>query len=81
MVGGHKSFDDGTLAQAVAETRVGTPCEVKGVLGPALPRTMSEQNKLQRRGLSAFQVEGKMVMGALLSRDIAAARRARCPRD
>jgi hypothetical protein len=68
MVGNHKSFDDGTLAQAIAEARVGTWHEIEGVLGPVLPRTMSEQNKLQRRGLStAFQVDEHMVMGALLS--------------
>ena len=68
MVGDHKSFDDGTLAQAVAEARVGTPDEFKGILGPALPRTMSQQNQLQRRGLStAFPVGEHMVMGALLS--------------
>jgi hypothetical protein len=68
MVGDHKSFDDGTLAQAIAEARVGTWQEIDDVLGPALPRTMSEQNQLQRRGFStAFQVGEKMVMGALLS--------------
>jgi len=41
---------DGTLAQAVAEMRVGTFLEFKNVLGPALPRPPGEQNRTQRRG-------------------------------
>ena len=57
MAGDHGSFDDGTLAQAIAEARVGTSHELKGILGPARQRTMREQNQLQRRGFStAFQV-------------------------
>jgi hypothetical protein len=68
MVGDHKSFDDGTLAQAIAEARVGTLHEIEGVLGPVSQRTMREQNQFQRRGLStAFQVGEQMVMGALLT--------------
>jgi hypothetical protein len=56
------------LAAAIAETRVGTLSEIKGVLGPMSPRSMSNQNQLQRRGLStAFKVGEKLVMGALLS--------------
>ena len=35
MLGNHKSFDDGNLAQAIAEARVGTAHELKGILGPA----------------------------------------------
>ncbi|MDA9532818.1 hypothetical protein [Bradyrhizobium sp. CCBAU 25338] len=68
MVGDHKSFDDGTLAQAVADARVGTSYELKGILGSRQPETMSEHNRRQRRGLStAFQVGDQVVMGALLS--------------
>ena len=53
MVGDHKSFDDGTLAQAIAEARVGTSShESRAFSAPAIPRTMSEQNQLQRHGLS-----------------------------
>ena len=56
MLGDHKSFDDGTLAQAVAECRVGTSYELKGVLGPEHPRPMHEQNNLQRHGITtAYQ--------------------------
>jgi hypothetical protein len=68
MVGDHHSFDDGTLAQAIAEARVGTSLELKGVLGPALARTMREHNQPQRRGLStAYQAGEQMVLGAFLS--------------
>jgi hypothetical protein len=68
MVGDHKSFDDNTLAQAIAEARVGTRHEIKSVLGPGSRRTMREQNELQRRGLSTvFQVGEQTVMGALLT--------------
>jgi hypothetical protein len=69
MVGDHKSFDDGTLAQAVAEARVGTSHELQGILGPLRPRTMDEHNRLQRRGFTtAFSVGGHTVLGAMLSR-------------
>jgi hypothetical protein len=68
MVGDHKSFDDGTLAQAVAECRVGTALEFKGVLGPARPHNVREQNRLERYGFSTYsQVGGHTVMSALLS--------------
>ena len=68
MLGDHKSFNDGTLAQAVAESRAGTSLELKGILGPANPHSMREQNTLQRYGFTtAYQVEGRTVMGAFLS--------------
>ena len=68
MLGDHKSFDDGTLAQAIAECRVGTLYEWKGVLGPKHARSMREQNKLQRYGMTTlYQVDGHTVLGALLS--------------
>jgi len=68
MLGDHKSFDDGTLAQAVAECRVGTSYELKGVIGPAHTRPMHELNKLQRYGITApYQVDGRTVLSALLS--------------
>jgi hypothetical protein len=67
MVGDHKSFDDGSLAQAVAETRVGTSYELKGV-APPHQRTMNEYNQLQRRGFATFYPVGdQLVMGATLS--------------
>jgi hypothetical protein len=69
MLGNHESFDDGTLAQAVAEMRVGTFLEFKNILGPALPRCPGEQNRNQRRGhATVFQVGGQTVMGAMLER-------------
>jgi hypothetical protein len=68
MVGDHDSFDDGTLAQAIAECRVGTPLELKGIRLPARRGAMREQNLIQRHGFSAaFSVGDRAVMGALLS--------------
>jgi hypothetical protein len=68
MLGNHKSFDDGTLAQAIAEARVGTAHELKGILGPAQPRSMHERDKLQRYGFTtAYRVDGRTVLGAFLS--------------
>jgi hypothetical protein len=68
MVGDHKSFDDGTLAQAVTEARVGTTHELKGILGPEHPPPLHEQNELQRHGYTtAYQVDGRTVLGAFLS--------------
>jgi hypothetical protein len=70
MVGDHKSFDDGTLARAIGEARVGTADEFKGILGPGRQCTMLDQDRLQRRGFStAFQVGDHTVIGAQLSSD------------
>jgi hypothetical protein len=68
MLGNHKSFNDGTLAEAIAECRVGTVLEFKGVLGSARQHTMREQNRLQRYGFSTtYQVGDHTVMGAMVS--------------
>jgi hypothetical protein len=68
MLGDHKSFDDGTLAGAVTESRVGTALEFKGILGPTNPFTMAQQNHFQRRGFATqYQVGSRTVLGALLS--------------
>ncbi|HEV3236123.1 MAG TPA: hypothetical protein VGZ25_03990 [Gemmataceae bacterium] len=67
MLGDHKSFDDGALAQAVTKSRVGTALEFKDILGPANPFTMAQQNHLQRYGFStSYQVGGHTVLGATL---------------
>jgi hypothetical protein len=67
MVGDHKSFDDGSLAQAVAESRIGTSYELNGV-GQQHARPMNEYNRLQRRGFATFLPVGDhVVMGATLS--------------
>lgn len=69
MVGDHKSFDDGSLARAVAESRVGTSYELKGAIAPREQPTMGEQNQIQRRGYTTFYPtsEGGSVVGATLS--------------
>jgi hypothetical protein len=67
MVGDHKSFDDGSLAKAVGEARVGTLYELKGV-GLKNHRTMAEYNQRQRRGRATFfPVGSQTVMGATLT--------------
>ncbi|QOZ51553.1 hypothetical protein XH90_09285 [Bradyrhizobium sp. CCBAU 53338] len=69
MVGDHKSFDDGSLARAVAESRVGTSYELKGIMVPRRKPAISEQNQIQRRGYTTFYPtsEGGSVVGATLS--------------
>jgi hypothetical protein len=68
MLGDHDSFDDGTLAQAVTECRVGTALELKGIRLGRRPNDMREQNQLQRHGFStAYPVGDRAIMGALLS--------------
>lgn len=67
MVGDHKSFDDGTLARAVTESRLGTSYELKGILSH--PRPRHEQNKLPRYGyMTDDQVDGRTVLSANISR-------------
>lgn len=67
MIGDHKSFDDGKLADALADARLDTPLEMMGVHG-ANDMTTKELNKLQRHGLSTcFNVGGRVVLGAVLS--------------
>lgn len=66
MVGDHDSFDDGTLAQAVAEMRAAAGHEMKGVLGGVF--NPAESNKLQRHGFTTVaQVGDKVVLQAVLS--------------
>ena len=69
MVGDHKSFDDGTLAQAVAETRAASRLSMPGIVPPNFESAdHSERNKLQRHGFSAtMTVGGKVVFGAMFS--------------
>ncbi len=68
MVGDHRSFDDGTLGQAIAEARVGTSHEFKGILGLKHQRTMIEQNQIQRRGFTTCsEINGRFVVGAMLT--------------
>jgi hypothetical protein len=68
MLGDHDSFDDGTLAQAVTESRAGTIHVLRDILDAASPRTIQQQNRLQRYGFSTvYPVGGQVVMGALLS--------------
>jgi hypothetical protein len=66
MVGDHNSFDDGTLAQAVAEMRAAAGDEIKGLMPDA--STPEARNRLQRRGMTTVVPVGdKIVIGAFLS--------------
>ncbi len=66
MVGDHKSFDDGTLAQAVAESRVAAGQIIKGVA--ASPMNAAQRNRMQRHGLTtSIAVGDKVVPGAMIS--------------
>jgi hypothetical protein len=68
MAGDHNSFNDGKLAQALAEARVGTSLEFQGIVGPTQDWTARERNRLQRGGLAtAISVGRHTVMGAMLS--------------
>lgn len=68
MVGNHKSFDDGSLADAITRYRAETGrYELKGVLPPARDDELSfsQQNSIQRRGISTiYNVDGKTIIGA-----------------
>ncbi|WP_194480643.1 hypothetical protein [Bradyrhizobium sp. CCBAU 53338] len=57
------------MARAVAESRVGTSYELKGIMVPRRKPAISEQNQIQRRGYTTFYPtsEGGSVVGATLS--------------
>lgn len=68
MLGDHKSFDDGTLAQAVAEHRVEARHTLNGVVGLHREISAKESQKMVRQGISSAQMFGnKAVVPALIS--------------
>ncbi|MGY3582612.1 hypothetical protein ACVIGB_008321 [Bradyrhizobium sp. USDA 4341] len=69
MVGDHKSFDDGTLAQAVAETRAASRGSMPIIAGRGFEGAdPSERNRLQRHGFTTTMTVGdRVVLGALIS--------------
>jgi hypothetical protein len=68
MVGDHKSFDDGSLALAVAEIRAAAGGGLRGILGTTSEAYTPEQrNRLQRRGMTAtIRVGSEIVPSALM---------------
>ncbi|MGY4473778.1 hypothetical protein [Bradyrhizobium sp. USDA 3364] len=59
MVGDHKSFDDGTLAQAVAETRAASRGSMPIIAGRGFEGAdHSERNRLQRHGFTTTMTVG-----------------------
>jgi hypothetical protein len=69
MVGDHKSFNDGTLTDAVLEYRAQSGnLTMQGVAGLSDDREPQECQKLARHGISsASMVNGVAVMGAMIS--------------
>jgi hypothetical protein len=66
MVGDHKSFDDGTLDRAVAESRASSGQVIKGVTGESMAH--ADRHKLHRRGVTtAIAVGDNTVMGPMIS--------------
>ena len=79
MCGDHKSFDDGSLADAAARVQVGMGYEIRGTLGSANPRTPKERMKLARHGIGTFgEADGKLTIGAMLMGTGDAFRARRC---
>jgi hypothetical protein len=68
MVGDHNSFDDGSLAWAVAEIRAAAGGGLKGLTGASSEAyTPTQRNNLQRRGMTAtIRVGGELVPSALM---------------
>jgi hypothetical protein len=71
MVGDHRSWKDGTIANAVAQERAAAGGELKGILGSRSEEYTPEQrNELQWRALStAIRVGDKVVPSAFICRD------------
>ncbi|MBX9591210.1 MAG: hypothetical protein K2X43_18130 [Hyphomonadaceae bacterium] len=67
MVGDHKSFDDGSLAAAVARWRAAnTTCIVNAK--PSVVRTFDDERKLARRGVTTIMaVNDKVLLNASVS--------------
>lgn len=66
MVGDHKSFDDGTLEKAVADSRAASGQVLKGITADPMGR--ADRNRLQRHGMATtIPVGDKVVPGAMIS--------------
>lgn len=69
MVGDHKSFDDGTLHDAVIEARASTGAwELHGIRPPRDPDNQKDEFRLARRGFATTAVkDGRVFVAANLS--------------
>lgn len=68
MLGNHNSFDDGTLAEAVAEYRTQSGFVLNGIVGFSNEVTPKESQFLARRGIStALMVGDKATLGPMIS--------------
>jgi hypothetical protein len=69
MIGNHKSFDDGSLAEAVGRWQMRSGYEIQGIVGREGQGTdFVEQTQIARRGLTSFaQIDSKIVLGASLA--------------
>lgn len=59
MLGNHKSFDDGTLFEAITEHGTSSNRVVNGVLAPRNPPTAFESQSLVRHGISSMGFSGE----------------------
>lgn len=66
MVGDHKSFDDGSLAESVGRWQAQSGYEIKGIVTEGVDSSdFVEQTRIARRGLSSLAKVGeKLVLGS-----------------
>ena len=62
MLGDHKSFDDGTLFQAITEHGASSNRVINGVSPPRNPPKSSESQNLVRHGISSAGFSGNTVV-------------------
>ncbi|KAB7610122.1 hypothetical protein F9L33_14595 [Amylibacter sp. SFDW26] len=68
MLGDHKSFDDGSLREAVSEYHAQSGNELIGVAGLASNPINEDKSKLTRRGINTIdEIDGKFLIPAMLS--------------
>jgi hypothetical protein len=69
MVGDHKSFDDGSLAETVGRWQAQSGFEIKGIVTEGVDESdFVEQTQIARRGLGSFAKVGrKLVLGSSVS--------------
>lgn len=68
MLGDHKSFDDGSLREAVSEHHAQSGNVLKGVVGLASNPSDKDKSKLTRHGINTIEeIDGKFPMPTMLS--------------
>lgn len=68
MLGNHKSFDDGSLRQAVADLEVASGNYIRGIVGVTSEKNAAEGEDLARKGINTVtKARGKFSIPGLLS--------------